>query len=282
MAINYASKYAKNVDERFSRESQAGLVTNNSYDFTGARTVNVYSIPTAPMNNYTVTGSNRYGTPTELQNTVQEMIVTQDRAFTFTIDRRSQRQTPGVMMAGQALQRQLREVVIPEYDKYVFRKIALGAGGTSATAPTKTTAYELFLKGQEYLGNHNVPTTGRVCLCSYGFANLIKLDNSFVRYGDKAQDMLSRGVIGTIDGVKIVMVPEDQLPSTTSGSTTTHCSFILTHPSATVAPRQIWEYKVHSSPPGLSGDLVEGRFLYDAFVLNNKADAIFYQGPALT
>lgn len=28
--------------------------------------------------------------------------------------------------------------------------------------------------------------------------------------------------------------------------------------------------------------VVEGRFIYDAFVLNNKADAIFYQGTAIS
>ena len=43
---NLASKYAKKVDERFSRESQAMLALNNDYSFTGVRTVNVYSIPT--------------------------------------------------------------------------------------------------------------------------------------------------------------------------------------------------------------------------------------------
>lgn len=281
MAVDYAVKFSPKVDERFSKESQAALATNNNYDFTGAKTVSVYSIPTAAMNNYTISGANRYGTPAELSTSVQDLVVTQDRSFTFTIDKRGQKQTPGVLTASAALSRQLREVVIPEYDRYVFRKLALGAGGRSTTAATKSNAYELFLAAQEYLGNHNAPQQGRVCLCSYGFANLIKLDNAFIRYGDKAQDMLSRGVIGTVDGVRIVMVPEDRLPSTT-GTGAAKCAFILTHPAACVAPKQLWEYKIHSSPPGISGDLVEGRFLYDAFVLNNKADAVYYQGPTLS
>ena len=49
------------------------------------------------------------------------------------------------------------------------------------------------------------------------------------------------------------------------------------HPSATVAPTKLEDYKVHEDPPGISGALVEGRINYDAFVLDNKAKGIYYQ-----
>ena len=39
-ARNLASKYAKHVDERFNRESQAMLALNSDYDFVGVKTVN--------------------------------------------------------------------------------------------------------------------------------------------------------------------------------------------------------------------------------------------------
>ena len=50
MAINYASKYAKAIDERFSKESMSNAVVNQNFDFVGVKTVNVYSVPTAAMN----------------------------------------------------------------------------------------------------------------------------------------------------------------------------------------------------------------------------------------
>ena len=37
------------------------------------------------------------------------------------------------------------------------------------------------------------------------------------------------------------------------------------------------DYKVHEDAPGISGSLVEGRICYDAFVLENKTKAIYYQ-----
>ena len=278
MVINYAARYDKAVDEKFSQESQAALATNKNFNFTGVKTVNVYSVGTAAMHNYSLTGSDRYGAPEELQNTVQEMSVTQDRSTSFTIDKRSRVQTPGVMEAGAALSRQLLDVVIPEFDAYVFRKMAVAAqtnGSKSTTAPSKTNAYSLFLDAQTYLGNHNVPVKGRVALCSYAYYNLLKQDSSFVKFGDQSQQMLMQGIVGMVDGVKIVAVPEGRLPSATASSTTTYASFILCHPSAR-------DYTVHNNPPGLSGQRVDMRFLYDAFVLDNKKDAIWYQGPALS
>ena len=40
---------------------------------------------------------------------------------------------------------------------------------------------------------------------------------------------------------------------------------------------KLQDYRIHSDPPGISGSLVEGRVVYDAFVLQNKAKAIYYQ-----
>lgn len=272
--VNLASKYSNKVDERFQKASQASLVTNHDYDFTGVKTVNVYSIPTVDMVDYAREGSNRYGTPSELGNSVQELTVTKDRAWTFTIDKGNKTQSQMVMDAGKAVSRQLAEKVIPEYDKHVFHKLAAAAcakdGHSATTAPSKTNAYELLLNAQQVLGDACAPDAGRVCLCSYKFANFLKQDPSFMKYGDASQNMLIKGVMGEVDGTKIVKVPASRLPE--------GCSFILTHPIACCAPKQLSEYKIHTDPVGVSGWVCEGRIMYDAFVLNNKADAIFYHG----
>lgn len=270
---NLASKYAKRVDERFSRESQAMLALNSDYSFTGVRTVNVYSIPTVAMTDYSRSGSNRYGTPNDLTRSIQTMTVNKDRAFTFIIDKGDRSQSQMVMDAGKALARQLKEVWVPEFDAYVFRTLAAEAtarGNVCTTAVTKSNAYEMFLQGMEALGNKNVPDKGRVAFCSYKFANFLKQDPAFMKYGDASQEMLIRGVIGEVDGCKIVKVPSSRLPN--------GCAFLLTHPMAATAPKQLEEYKTHDNPPGISGYLVEGRVVYDCFVLEEKADAIYYHG----
>ena len=208
MAVqNLAVKYAKQVDERFSRESQAMLALNSNYKFVGVGTVKVYSIPVVKMTDYSRSGANRYGTPDDLSTNVQTLQVTKDRAFTFIIDKGDRIQSQMVSDAGKALSRQLREVVVPEFDTYVFNtlaSIAVKRGATASDEVTKENAYEMFLKGQEVLGNKNVPDKGRVCFCTYRFANLLKQDPAFMKYGDKSQDMVIKGVMGEGDGTKIV------------------------------------------------------------------------------
>lgn len=274
MAINYASKYAQKIDERFTREALSTSGVNNDYDFVGVQTVNVYSIPTADMNNYSRTGTSRYGTPTEMENTVQELTVTQDRSFTFTIDRGNYNDTQMANAAGLALQRQICEVIIPEIDKYRFAKIC---GGVTAVTGAVTTenAYSLFLDGTTKLIDSNVPVAGCTAFVSSSFFRCIKQDASFVKNGDVSQEMLIKGQVGVIDGIPVVVVPKSYLPE--------NVEFIIVNKAAVTAPVKLSEYKIHDNPPGINGWLVEGRVNYDAFVLNSKKDGIYvHKSPAST
>lgn len=66
----------------------------------------------------------------------------------------------------------------------------------------------------------------------------------------------------------VIKVPASRLPE--------NFGLMLVHPSATVAPTKLEDYKLHDNPPGINGTLVEGRIVYDAFVMENKAKAIYY------
>ena len=271
--VNLAGKYSKQVDERFHLESQAMMALNSDHEFTGVQSVKVYSIPVVAMGDYQRSGTNRYGTPEDLGRNVQEMIVQRDRAFTFVIDKGDKVQSMNVSDAGKALSRQLREVCVPEFDTYVFKTLANAAiknGSYSTEEITKENAYAKFLDGMEYLGNHNVPDKGRVCFCTYKFANFLKQDPAFIKTGDKSQEMIQKGVIGDVDGCTIVKVPASRLPA--------GAAFLITHKMAATAPKQLSDYKIHENAPGINGWLVEGRLLYDCFVLDEKRDAIYYHG----
>lgn len=268
MAIDYASKYAQKIDEKFARESMTSPAVNNDYDFVGVKTVKVYTVPIADMNDYNVSAStNRYGTPTELEGTTQELTMSRDRSFTFTIDRGTYSDTQMSNAAGAALQRQIREVVVPEIDRYRFAQICANAGKTVTGTLSKTTAYDAFLTGAAELIEKKVPLAGTVAYVSSDFYKNIKEDSSFIRNGDMAQDLLLKGQIGTIDGIPVIIVPKTYFPS--------NVEFIITNKSAVTSPVKLSEYKIHDNPPGINGWLIEGRVYYDAFVLNNKKDAIY-------
>ena len=269
MAVNYAEKYSPNVDERFKLGSLTAGIVNNDYDWIGVSTVKVYSIPTVAMNNYSLMGQSRYGTPTELGNEEQEMTITRDRSFTFTIDRKSYDDTMMTMEAGRALRRQIDEVVIPEVDTYRIEKLVSGADTShvlKTTAVTADNAYEMFLSVQEILDDAKVPQGGRVCLCTPGYYKLLKLDDNFIKKGDMAQEIALTGLVGEVDGVPVVKAPTSYFPENTN--------FIVTNAIVMPAPVKLTEYKIHTDAPGISGWLVEGRIRYDAFVLDQKKPAI--------
>ena len=272
MTVNLATKYSSKVDERFKLGALTASVINNDFDWTGADTIKIYSIETTSLVDYTKTGTNRYGTPAELSDTIQSLTLSQDKAFTFTIDKGTELEQEGSKSAGTALRRQLDEVVIPTIDMYRISKLISGAQTTGTGATTKTNAYEQFLTAMETLSDAKVPVTGRVALVTPSYYKFLKLDDTFIKNSDLGQEIVINGQVGKIDGVPIVVVPSSYF--------TGNVNFILTHPSALVAPVKLDEYKVHLCPQGISGSLVEGRIIHDAFVLNNKKTAVYVHQTA--
>lgn len=267
--VNYAAKYSQVVDERFRLGSFTAGLLNNNYDWLGVETVSVYSVPTSEMTDYQLTGSSRYGTPEELGNNVQELKVAKDRAFTFTIDRKSYDDTMMTMEAGKALRRQIDEVVVPELDTYRITTLVNGAKAehtVSVDKVTKENAYETFLTAQALLDDAKVPQGGRFCLCTPTYHNLLKQDEAFTKKGDMATQIALNGICGECDGVPFIKVPASYFPE--------KVNFIITNRMVMPSPVKLQEFNIHVNPPGISGWLIEGRIRYDAFVLDMKKDAI--------
>lgn len=279
MAINYAQKYSNKVDERFTQASLTENAFSKDYDWDGVSTVNIYSVATAPMKDYTMTGNNRYGTADELGDTTQSMTLTQDRSFTFTIDRRNYEDQMMVKEAGKALSRQTSEVVIPEVDMYrlidMYRlsKLVAGAGTTSTPTPiTKTNAYASFLEGVTTLLDNKAPLAGTFAFIGTEFYKNIRQDGAFIKASDIAQNMLITGQVGTVENIPLIYVPKSYLPD--------DVEFIITNKIAGVAPKKLSDYRIHENPPRVNGWLVEGRIYHDCFILNNKAKVIYVHKSA--
>ena len=275
MAIELVTKFAPYTDEIFHKESKKSLLTNNDFEWTGAHTVKVFKVTTSGMNDYGRNGPavgnwSRYGAVCSLDATTEEMTLTKDRSFTFAIDKLDRDETLQQVAAASALARQQRVVVVPEVDSYVYGVMCTKAGTKAeAVGLTKDNIYTEVLKGSEALDNALVPDTGRVLVVTPAVYTLMKLAPDIIMDSDIGQDMRIKGVISMLDGLAVVRVPAARLPE--------KFGFMVAHPCATVAPTKLEDYNVHENPPGISGSLVEGRICYDAFVLDNKAKAIYYQ-----
>lgn len=275
MAVNYAEKFSQTIDEQLSKDSLTDKAVNKDYDFDGVNKVNVYSVETVPLNDYDINAkSNRYGTPVELGNDVQTLELTQDKSFTFSIDRKNATDTMMAMSAAKALARELKEVVTPTIDRYRIAKYTVEAlvAHTKEETLTTETAYSAFLEGSMVLFDAKVPTEGRIAFVTSAYYKAIKLDKNFVSSGDKGQEIAVTGAVGTIDKTTIIVAPADYFVKGTN--------FIICHPMAMTSPVKLADYKIHENPQGINGWLVEGRIYYDAFVLNNKKAAIYLSKQA--
>ena len=266
--INYADKYSNILDEKFKVESKSDIAVNQDYDFVGAKTVKIQSVNTVELSNYTRSGSNRYGTPNELDNAIQEMTMSQAKSFTFRIDKMNEDETNGALNAGKALNRQIRERVIPAVDAYRFGVMANNAGHKETLTLSASNVYGAIVDATSYLDDREVPMDGRILVVTSATYGLMKKSKDIVMETEVGMDMKVKGVIGSLDGMTIVKVPSNRLPE--------GFQFLITHRIATTAPVKLAEYKIHTDAPGISGSLVEGRVYYDAFVLDNKKDAIYY------
>jgi len=272
--IDLVTKFQPYVDEKFSTESKTSLITNQDFNWTGAHSVKVYKVSTSGMNDYgragTSSNASRFGTAAGLDATTQEMMLKKDRSFTFAIDKLDTDETAQQLSAAEALARQEREVVIPEVDSYVFGVMCGNAGNKpAATALTSSNIYTEILKASEALDTAEAPEAGRVIIVTPAVYALMKQCKDITMETDIGSDMRLKGVISNLDGANVLKVPANRLPA--------DFGFMLCHPVATVAPVKLEDYRIHADPPGISGSLVEGRICYDAFVLDNKKGAIYYQ-----
>lgn len=276
MAINLATKYSKKVAERFYQESltESSFSKNLDAEFVGVKTVIVPSIDVVPMNDYTRSGANRYGTPTDLQDTKQEFTMTRDRSFTFVIDKGDNMEQNMIKEAGKAIARQLREVVTPEIDTYRFTKWAEGAGQkvTLADELSGDNILKVLITAKVALDNKLVPAKGRTLYVGADAYSALLDCKQFIALEATGKETMVYGDVGRIMGMEVHFVPENYLPE--------GVAFMVVMKDAAISPVKLHEYKIHKDPVGISGHVCEGRFIYDAFVLENKKNGIYVANNA--
>ncbi|MBE5810391.1 MAG: hypothetical protein E7318_05575 [Clostridiales bacterium] len=272
MAIELVTKFLPLVDEVFASESKTALLTNKNFDFDGAHTVKIWKIGTAEMNDYGRTGAeegnwSRYGKVLDLDATTETMTLRKDRSFTYVIDRLDEDESG--LEAAKALSRQLRQVVIPEVDLYTISEMAANAGHKpDAAALTADNIYDEIIKGSNALDKSEAPEKDRSLVVTPDTYLLLKRCKDIAMETDIGNEMRLKGIIAMVDGMPVIRVPAARVPA--------GFGFMIAHPIATVGVEKLAAYKMHHNPPGISGTLTEGRIVYDAFVLENKAGAIYY------
>lgn len=267
-AINLHTKYAKEIQTRFTKESLIAGLLDNSYSFSGVKTVKISTPLTVPMVDYTRSGANRYGTPVEMEDVVQEMTLSQDKSFSLTIDKGNNADQNGIKEAGKMLALQISERAVPTMDAYCLAALAQKAGKVVAGAAlTKTTVCEAITAGTTYMDDEEVPDEGRALLVPSDVYAKLRLSAEFKNCDGLLKESLAKGQVGTYDGMKVIKVPASRWPK--------NVNFMIVHKKAGCAPVKLNDTKLHQDPPGISGNLLEGRQYYDLFVYGAKSAGVY-------
>lgn len=275
MAQNYAQTYTKVIDEVFSIKSVTEGIINKgiTLNYLGVNAVSIYGVSTVAEGNYVRSGSNRFGSLAELDTTKQTFTLSQDKSFTYSIDRGNYEDSMMVTEAGSTLKRQIEKVCVPNTDIYRLTTLQAYAVANSQTATNSGTSatianvYAKILDMQAILDNLLVPQDGRVLYIVPAVLNLLKQNPSnFIIASDLGQKALITGQIGEVDGIAVVKVPVSYVPS--------KMELMLVHEEVLIAPHKFDTYRILKEVQGVDGWVVEGRRYYDAFVPQNRGKAL--------
>lgn len=271
MAINLAKRASDKVVERFKIGSCTEGLFTSRYQWTGVATVQVYTVDKLPIQDYDKSkeDGSRFGKLTELGDSLQEMTVTDDKAFNGSIDKGNNTAQLMIKSASGVLRRQTDEVIIPYVDTYRLKKLADGAAtydGFDNVSLTKSDVIETILKANAAMSNKKVPKKGRVLYIGETNAVTLKLADQVVGVDKMAEEAIVNGVCGKIGGSQVRVVPDDYMPE--------GVVFMIVLKGVACAPKKIETYRILEEHPDIDGAVVQGRLLHDCFVLETKKDGI--------
>ncbi len=269
MTVNLANKYSEKMALAFTRESLLTGKTNTDYDWNGVKTINVLTPTTQALGNYTRSGTWRYGNPSELQDTKQDLEITLDKSFSITVDRGNYDDQVHAKKTGEVVKAQIGEQVVPFFDAYALTKWAQNAGLQSAitAAVDKDTVLDMFIDAHKQFFNNNVPMDGKnqfAFVNATAYSKLLR-NPEFISVDKLGADLLSKGVVGKCMGFLVVETPDSYL--TWTGFV---AQALFVNKQSVLAPTKLNELFIHNDVPGISGTLIEGRYRGDAFVLTAK------------
>lgn len=272
MAQNYSTKVLGKIDERNYQEALTGDIVNKGMrlEFNGNNSVTFYNIDVVEENDYVRSGANRFGALVELGTGVETKTLSQDKSFTFTVDRGNLEDSEMVQEANKSVKRQIREVSVPNTDIYnlaTASSYAVSASQTTGSVTlTASNAYQNFLIGAAALFNGKVRGKN-VCFLGTTAHNLLKRDPEFMRDCDTSYKDLKKGIIGMVDGVELRLVPSGYLAS--------GVHFLFVNEKVLIAPMKFNSVRVLTNQRGIDGAVAEGRRYHDCFIPTNKGVGIY-------
>lgn len=273
VTIHFDEKYKAALVQGFDKGSETDGLFDHSLDveFSGVKTVHVKNLRTEPLQDYDRTKAvgtgSRYGDTKEVGNEEQTFTMAKDRSLSLSVDKGNNIEVMDKHKVGAIMKAEMDEHIIPEVDTYRLKKWAANAGMHEelAAAPTTDTIIGYIVKARNKQRDKGVK--GDVSLLiPYEYLDTLQLAKQWVNLDSLGGKTLPKGTVGQISGMNVLPMSNDRMPA--------NVVFMILHKKSVISPMKIKEFKGHVDPVGLSGDLIEFRMMYDAFVLGKKADGV--------
>lgn len=272
--IHFPDNVKKEFVESFNIESETDDLFSHDLDmeFSGVKTVHVKTVKSEPLQDYdrskeVGTGS-RYGKTKEVGDHEVTYTMTQNKSLSLSIDKGNQKENLNQPRAGAVMKAERQERIVPAVDKYRLDKWASEAGIHTelAAEPTKATILQMIMDLKSKMVDKGCPENGLQLRVARKYETTLKLSEEWVKLNDLGGKTLPKGTMGELDGMATKFVTSGKLPA--------NVPFMIIHKGSCISPMKIQDWKGHVDPPGLSGDLLEFRVIYDAFVLAHKSSGV--------
>lgn len=270
--IHFDERYKAALIQGFDKASETDALFDHSLDmeFSGVKTVHVKSLKTEPLQDYNrsvdpTTGS-RYGATKEIGNEEQVFTMTQDKSLSLTVDKGNNKEVMDKHKVGAVMAAERDEHIIPYVDTYRLKAWAEKAGIVYplTAALSKTTVVEAVTTAWYTMRNKGVKDA--TLLIPFQYMPYLILAPEWVGLDSLGGKALPSGVVGQLAGLNVKPMSNERMPQ--------NVEFMILHKKSVISPMKIKDFKGHTDPPGLSGDLIEFRMIFDAFVLGKKADGV--------
>lgn len=301
--VNYATEYQKELDQAFPYVLNFGALyateNNGRYRWVNGKTIEIPSVTTTGRVNGdrdTVAFAQR-----NYSNNWQTKTLANERKWSTLVHPMDINQTNMVASIGNITRVFNEEQKFPEMDAYLVSKLYADwttsvAGDTAHGAYTGKTAIknadialdadhilEIFDKMMLNMDEARVPVTGRILYVTHAAKSLLKSCPEIEKKWDTqtSADGLNR-IVESIDGVQVIGVSSELMKTAYDFTTgfapaagAGQINMFLVHPSAVITPHS-YSFAQLDAPSAMS----EGKYTYyeesfeDAFILNNKADAL--------
>lgn len=289
-SIALAQRFLPMLDEIYTTESRTAILDTLSerVQFTGANTVNLFTLETMGMGNY---DRNAGFVPGDVNGSWQPYVLNVDRGRSYMVDVLDNDETLG-LAAGSLLSTVERQHVIPEVDAFRFAQYASNADASqvvSGTIATGAAAVAAVDAATVALDNAEVPYEGRILFVNPTFYGYLKSGiTRMVMNGDRDVNYN----VDIYNDMRVISVPQGRFVTaiTLAAPTAANAAggfakasgaadidFMIVHPSAVMQVMKHYVPRLFSPQVNQEADAwkLNLRYAHGAWVLNNKKKGIY-------